>query len=196
MRQFIVLGHEAATDPEFTLKDLPGSAGRLDVLCRCINAAFFLSHDLRRDVRLYLVLQDSYTVRLEGEELQYLNPDEWSTASLLKKALQKKEVNDASEELRSTPGIYIAERGFADVLESVDGTVIQLHEEGDPASQVSAPDDPVFVLSDHQDFTEAESELLAARHAQRASMGPKRLHANHAIVVAHNFLDTNGYQRY
>ena len=26
------------------------------------------------------------------------------------------------------------------------------------------------------------------------SLGPEALHANHAIVVAHNFLDTGGYR--
>ncbi|PSP87349.1 tRNA (pseudouridine(54)-N(1))-methyltransferase TrmY, partial [Halobacteriales archaeon QH_8_68_33] len=34
MRQFIVVGHDAPTTPEFPLDDLAGGAGRLDVLCR------------------------------------------------------------------------------------------------------------------------------------------------------------------
>ncbi|MDY7081623.1 MAG: tRNA (pseudouridine(54)-N(1))-methyltransferase TrmY, partial [Halobacteria archaeon] len=80
MRKFVVLGHTAPTEPDFTLNDLPGSAGRLDVLCRCVNSSFFLSHSLREDVRLYLVLQGEITLRFEGRELQHLNPDERSTA--------------------------------------------------------------------------------------------------------------------
>nr|AAB88387.1 hypothetical protein [Methanococcus maripaludis] len=35
--------------------DLPGSSGRLDLLCRCVNSAFFLSHDMRRDTIFYSV---------------------------------------------------------------------------------------------------------------------------------------------
>jgi tRNA (pseudouridine54-N1)-methyltransferase len=27
----------------------------------------------------------------------------------------------------------------------------------------------------------------------RVSLGPERIHADHAIVVAHNYLDTDGY---
>jgi tRNA pseudouridine-54 N-methylase len=36
---------------------MAGGAGRMDILLRCINSAFFLSHKLRRDVEVYLVLQ-------------------------------------------------------------------------------------------------------------------------------------------
>jgi len=56
MKDFIIIGHKAVTAP-FSLNDLPGTAGRMDILCRCVNAALFLSHDLRRDVRVYLVLK-------------------------------------------------------------------------------------------------------------------------------------------
>ena len=76
MRQFVVSGHDAPTTAEFALDDLAGGAGRLDVLCRCVNAAFFLSHDLREDVRVWLVLGDEFAVRFEGSELRRLNPDE------------------------------------------------------------------------------------------------------------------------
>lgn len=197
MRQFIVLGHEATTDPDFTLKDMPGDAGRLDVLARCVNAAFMLSHGLRDDVRLHLVLQDRYTIRVEGDEVKYLNPDEWSTGSLIKKALQKKEVKDASEELRSTPGIYIREEGFEDVLTRVrDKTIIQLHEDGTSVADAAVPDDPVFVLSDHREFTDSEQRLLEEHADQQICLGPHALHGDHAMVIAHNWLDTDGYSTY
>ncbi len=55
MASFAIVGHLARTDGDFSLNDLPG-AGRMDVLCRCVNASLFLSHDLRRDVDCYLVL--------------------------------------------------------------------------------------------------------------------------------------------
>ncbi|MDD1671564.1 MAG: tRNA (pseudouridine(54)-N(1))-methyltransferase TrmY, partial [Methanomicrobiales archaeon] len=56
MRRFAVIGHLAKTDGTFPLDDLPGSAGRMDLLCRCVQTAFFLSHTLRRDVECYLIL--------------------------------------------------------------------------------------------------------------------------------------------
>ena len=56
MTVFAIVGHIARTDGGYSLNDLPGSGGRMDVICRCVNASFFLSHDLRRDVECYLVL--------------------------------------------------------------------------------------------------------------------------------------------
>jgi len=87
MRRFIVLGHTAPTEPDFDLDDLAGGAGRLDVLARCVNSAFFLSHAIRESVRVYLVLADEVTIKLEGVELRYMNPDERNIAGLLKQAL-------------------------------------------------------------------------------------------------------------
>jgi tRNA (pseudouridine54-N1)-methyltransferase len=86
MRQFLIVGHDAPTTPDFSLKDLPG-AGRLDVLCRYVTAAFVLSHDIRTDVRVRLVLDDTVTVRFEGSDLRRLNPDERSPAALVRTAL-------------------------------------------------------------------------------------------------------------
>ena len=198
MRQFIVLGHDAPTEPDFSLDDLAGGAGRLDVLCRCVNSAFFLSHALREDVRVHLVLRDELTVRFEGAELRHLNPDERSTAALIRGALDAKDEAIGHVAAESSPGVSVSKRGFEPVLDEAasDGTVVQLHEDGDPVVEVEPPEDPVFVLSDHRDFRASEADLLADAADERVRLGPERLHADHAITVAHNYLDTEGFARY
>ncbi|WP_115864109.1 tRNA (pseudouridine(54)-N(1))-methyltransferase TrmY [Halorussus litoreus] len=198
MRQFIVLGHDAPTTPDFSLDDLAGGAGRLDVLCRCVNSAFFLSHDVREDVRVHLVLQDELTVRFEGSELRHLNPDERSTAALIRGALEQQDDAIGHMEVESSPGVHLSKKDFDAVLEEVarESTVVQLHEDGDPVVDVAPPDDPAFVLSDHHDFRASEADLLAEMADQRVRLGPERLHADHAITVAHNYLDTGGFVDY
>jgi len=195
MRQFVVLGHAASTDPDLSLDDLPG-AGRFDVLCRAVTAAFTLSHAIREDVRCFLVLQNRLSIRLEGDELRYLSPDERNVASLLKNALEAAETAVGAQAVESTPGIYAAKRGFEALLDDLDGTVIQLHEDGDPLPDLGLPDTPIFVLSDHEAFTDAEAALLAEHADARISVGPEAIHGNHAITVVHNYLDTDGYTRY
>ena len=196
MREFVISGHDAPLSANFSLDDLAGGAGRLDVLCRCVNSAFFLSHALREDVRVWLVLQDEFAVRFEGSELRNLNPDERSTAALIKNALDAKDGAIGHMAAESSPGVSISRRGFEDVLDEVDGTLIALHEEGEPVVDVEPPANPVFVLSDHRDFTEREADLLTERADARVRLGPERLHADHAITVAHNWLDTDGYTHY
>jgi tRNA (pseudouridine54-N1)-methyltransferase len=198
MRQFIVLGHDAPTTPEFSFDDLAGGAGRLDVLCRCVNSAFFLSHDIREDVRVVLVLGDEIAIRFEGSELRRLNPDERSTAALIRNALDQKAEAIGHMEAESSPGVHLSKRGVEPVLTEAagSGTVVQLHEDGDPVADAEPPENPVFVLSDHRDFTAGESELLAETADERVRLGPELLHADHAITVAHNYLDTDGFRRY
>ncbi|NIB99830.1 tRNA (pseudouridine(54)-N(1))-methyltransferase TrmY [Halobacterium sp. R2-5] len=196
MRQFVVLGHRAPTHPDFSLDDLAGGAGRLDVLCRCVNAALFLSHDIRRDVEVHLVLGDEVTVRVDGSDLRYMNPDERNIAGLLRQALEAKDRAIGHREAESTPGIHVSKRGFEAVLDGLDGTVVELHEDGDPLADVEPPENPVFVLSDHEEFTGAEAALLAERSDRRVRVGPEVLHADHTVTVAHNYLDTDGFTDY
>ncbi|MFB6171680.1 MAG: tRNA (pseudouridine(54)-N(1))-methyltransferase TrmY [Haloarculaceae archaeon] len=198
MRQFLVIGHDAPTEPDFSLDDLAGGAGRLDVLCRCVNSAFFLSHAIREDVRCLLVLGDELTLRFEGRDLRRLNPDERSTAALVRRALEQKREAVGHQEVETTPGVHLSRRGVEPTLRAAadGGTVVHLHEDGTPVIDVDAPDEPVFVLSDHRDFTADERALLADEADVRVRVGPERLHADHAITVAHNYLDTDGFTRY
>lgn len=198
MRQFIVIGHETPTTPDFSLDDIAGGAGRLDVLCRCVTAAFFLSHSLRSDVRCRLVLADSYTVRFEGSELRRLNPDERSTAARIKGALERRDHAIGHMETNPSPGVYLSRVGTETTLTNAaqEGTVIELHEDGQPIGSVDLPSDPVFVLSDHRDFTETETDLLSETATERVRLGPERLHAHQAITVAHHCLDTDGYTQF
>ncbi|SEW22509.1 tRNA (pseudouridine(54)-N(1))-methyltransferase TrmY [Halobacterium jilantaiense] len=196
MRQFVVIGHDAPTTPDFPLDDLPGAAGRLDVLCRCVSAALFRSHGIRDDVAVFLVLGDEVTVRIDAGDLRYMNPDERNVASLLQKALDAKDQAIGHREAESTPGIHVSKRGFEAVLDAVSGTVVELHEDGAPLADVEPPADPTFVLSDHRDFTDEEAALLADASDQRVRVGPEVLHADHTVTVAHNYLDTDGFEVY
>ena len=196
MKQFVVLGHDAPMTPDFPLDDLPGAAGRLDVLCRCVSAALFRSHGIRDDVEVLLVLGDEVTVRVDSRDLQYMSPDERNVAGLLKQALEAKDRAIGHREAESTPGIHVSKRGFEAVLNDVSGTVVELHEDGAPLADVEPPEDPTFVLSDHRDFTDEEADLLADASDRRVRVGPEVLHADHTVTVAHNYLDTDGFEGY
>ena len=192
MRRFLILGHKAAIEPDFTLNDLPGAAGRLDVLCRAIGATLFLSHGIRRDVETSLLLQDRVHVRISGEWVKRLNPDERSTAALIKHALKALVDADGADgtDVRSTPGITAAHRSLSDVLDTfleANASPVVLHEEGEPAESFSFPENPAFVLSDHTEFTEADQIVLA--DYPRISLGTTALHTSQAITITHYLLD-------
>lgn len=193
MRYFVITGHRAATTGDFKLDDITGGAGRMDILCRCVNSSFFLSHNLRRDVDVYLVLQGGdaapKTVRFCGGEMRYLNPDERSTSSLIRNALLKKLPEHG--EVRASPGVYISRMSFDEVLAHLSdkGTFVHLMEDGTDCRDYGFPEDPIFVLGDDRDLTSEEEASLLAYGPDRIRLGPLSLHADHCIIVAHNEMD-------
>ena len=154
MRNFIIVGHRAVTDSNFSLNDLPGSGGRMDILARCINAAFHLSHNIRHEVEVAILLlgpeKPPKTIRFIGSELKYLNPDERSTGALIRNALIKQSTSNSESnidrslkkvttpqsdgfpglELRSSPGVYISNIGLSELIEyySAKSSIIYLKE--------------------------------------------------------------------
>jgi tRNA (pseudouridine54-N1)-methyltransferase len=191
MPTFIIVGHNVRTDDAFTLNDLAGSTGRLDVLLRCVNSAFMLSNDIRRDVDVYLVLlgepNPPKSVHFKGCELKYLNPDERSTGALVQKALAEEVW---SEEVEVAPGVHVSKSGLAEVLGSLEGPRVQLREEGCDIRTSSVSNDDVFVLGGHEDLTSGEEAIIQnGGETLCVSLGPKSLHADHCITIVLNELD-------
>jgi tRNA (pseudouridine54-N1)-methyltransferase len=190
MKEFIIIGHKAVTIP-FSLNDLPGAAGRMDILCRCVNAALFLSHDLRRDVRVYLVLKGGVhpmLIRFDGATVRYLSPDERSAASLIKKALEKGAQGFWTE---SMPGVSIKKGDLGDLLDELNRKITYLREDGADirVKPLDVGSDLLFILGDHMGLTDDEEKIIAAHEHEIVSAGPLSLHADHCIVLLHNEMD-------
>ena len=194
MRVFVVPGHRTITSGDFSLNDLCGATGRLDILLRCINSAFFLSNGIRDEVILYLVLlgypEPPKTLKFLGNELKYLNPDERSTGALVRTALLKKIDNNW---IKSTPGIYISQKKFEDIIkECVSNTneLIYLKETGVNIKDMQLQN-PVVVLGDQYDLTLDEEKVLTELGAKTVSLGPRSLHSDHCITLVNNQMDLN-----
>jgi len=188
MRRYVLLGHKVPLTPDFSLNDIPGTAGRLDVLCRGIGAAFFLSHGIRQDVETTLLLQGEVQITIEGDRVKRMNPDERSTAALIRHALAA--LPDDDGVAQSTPGIRIARRSLDETLDRLyqaEATPVLLHEAGVPIDGFSFPENPAFILSDHLDFT--DDEMRAFEKMPHVSLGSTALHASQCITILNYLLD-------
>ncbi len=192
-RIFLIVGHRVRTDGKFNLNDLCGSTGRLDILLRVINSVFLLSNGLRKDAELFLVLKGPpdppVTIHLIGSELKYLNPDERSTGALIRQALMTQ--RKPGQEIRSTPGIYVSDLDYRDVLVrlSSDRKPVYLHEKGTPIQTTPIPDpgNVFFVLGDQFDLNDDEEVML--QDPIFISLGPNILHTDHCVVLIQNEMD-------
>jgi tRNA (pseudouridine54-N1)-methyltransferase len=199
MRRFVVIGQRATSGPGFTLDNLPASSGRLDVLLRCLRAALLVSHGVRRDTVVYLVLLGGpgapRALRVDGAAVKFLRPDERSLAVLVQKALAAPREGEGFVTVR--PGIAVAEGGLEPVLAEVATATPYVLEEGAAELREAALDagDAVFFLGDHLGFDEATRARLHALGATALGLGPVSVHADDAVVILANELDRRGARR-
>jgi tRNA (pseudouridine54-N1)-methyltransferase len=189
VRRFILVAHDARTSPKFSLDDLPGTGGRMDLVARCATAALLVSHGVRFDTEFLVVLlgppTPPRTVRFVGAEIRSLNPDERSTAALIRKALAE----EGNAERQAHPGVYVSGRSLEGVLAEIRSPIVALEEKGDDLRGAPVPADATFVLSDHLELTPGEDALVRGRTGLAVSVGPIFLQADQVISIVHNELD-------
>lgn len=189
----MIIGQKAKASPDFLLVDIPSTSGRLDVLLRCLRAALLVSHGLRRDTVVYLVLLGDpaapATLRIDGEAAKYMRPDERSLATVIQKALATAYQGTAFTAVR--PGIGIARGGIETVLAELGSALCYVLDESgeDLRDHAPSPEDAVFFLGDHVGFDDATRARLLPLTAAKLSVGPRSLHAEDAIAIVHNELD-------
>lgn len=192
MRRFLVVGHRAVTTPGFSLDDLAGAAGRMDILLSAANAALLLAHDIRRDAEAALLLlgppDPPRLVRIQGHRVRSYQPDLRSNAALLRKALE----HGSRVEREVSPGILASKASFEEALDRLGPSFVLLQEGGPDVRGATLPADATFVLSDSQDLTPAETRAVLDRGAQVVGLGPHAVHTDQAIVLVQNELDRRG----
>uniref|UniRef100_A0A7S4R7K0 Uncharacterized protein n=1 Tax=Ditylum brightwellii TaxID=49249 RepID=A0A7S4R7K0_9STRA len=112
-RNVIVLSHnvsETVADGRFDVNTL--LTGRVDVLARCVNAALWVSHGIRRDTTIFLMLfPQNLTVEIRGEDVKGLNPDERTMALYLQRTLL---VGSSADRKRSHANSTVTEKKDSD----------------------------------------------------------------------------------
>lgn len=196
VRRFVIVGRNAAASDDFSLDDLAGSSGRIDVLLRCVRASLLHSHGLRRDVAVYLVLgggpRAPRVLRFDGATAKYIRPDERSLATLAKKVLGSGSDRATAGFVEVKPGIAVANGGLDVVLPDLVGAMPFVLEEDAPDIR-DCPDldqpDVAFFVGDHLGLDEATRTRLLSMGARRIAVGPTSIHADDAIAVVGNEVD-------
>jgi tRNA (pseudouridine54-N1)-methyltransferase len=198
MREFIILALKARTTPDFKLTELK-DAGRIDLLCRCISNAIFISGGIRRNTIVHCVLTGPRSppklISFWGENLKGLEPDELTIARFIKRALERGTKLRLSEEAKVSLGIRISKRSFESLVkEKARGQLIYLHPEGEDIRRFEFEQNPTFVLGDHIGLPRKTEKLLDRLGARRISLGPIELFTSHCIIIVHNELDRRRFE--
>lgn len=198
-RRFVVIGQKATASPDFSLLDIAGTSGRIDILLRCLRSALLVSHGLRRDTIVYLVLLGGdlapRVLRLDGAHIRFVRPDERQLAILVQKALLRlpdDSPKDAFFEVRA--GLAVATGGLEAVLDDIpdlDRTPVYVLEENarDIRDGELASANVVLFVGDQNGFDEPTRARLVTLRAEPIGVGPVSLHADDAITIVQNEMD-------
>ena len=184
-RNFVIIGHRAHTAADWKLDDLCGGAGRLDVLVRCVTTSLWKSHGIRRDTDVWLILNGPpnppVTVHLSGKNIQYLNPDERSTAALIRNGLIK--FKKEKGPMETSPGITMERIGLKDVLKKLPKPVLLSENGKDEIGEAKT-----FILGDDKNPTDEEMNIL--NDLPSIKLGKDSLLSSACITLMHHLLDT------
>jgi len=168
------------------------------VLLRCVRAALLVSHGVRRDVVVYLVLRGGSraprVLRIAGRDAQFLRPDERNLAFLVKKALSAPAQDGASGFVQVKPGLAVAAGDLECVLADAPGAApyCLAEEGGDLRDELLDAPDSLFFLGDHVGVDVATRARLDALPCRVISVGPVSLHSDDVVTLVVNELDRRG----
>jgi tRNA (pseudouridine54-N1)-methyltransferase len=174
MRQFIIISNTVDTSKPLSLNSLTGY-GRLDVICRCINSAFFLSNEFRKNVILKIFFRkNGIVLEIQGEKVRGINPDERAIAGVLKKIFKG----------HSYEGI----RFYQDTLDNIvkEEKPAMMESRGIYSTQMVKTKE-VFLIGDQLGFPEEEDHLFS--NLEKLSLGVNEYLSSQTITIINYLLD-------
>ena len=193
MRQFVYFSKSAVTSGNALSEGNLMKAGRMDIVIHTIISAFFLSHDIRKDVKMHLVFygMPDPPKHIEIEVKPELTISKKDVANLIRKILYKYRAGEKREVL---PGCSIEKKSFYNVIEELmeqGNEVYILDKKGKDLRDVKISKNCVFVLGDQDGLPEKEFKRLK-KMAIPLSIGQKTYFASHGVAVVNNELDRKG----
>jgi len=201
-RRFAIIGHRVPSSGKIILNDLAGGSGRLDVLCRAINSALFISHGIRDDTHITLHLLGSEfpprRVWICGAELRSMRVEERAIGGMIGKVLAEP-IPPLGQWPSISPGIRHSSGGLAETIVDWQREGVELYTLDADAPRLwdsssvieNQPQDygkVGFFLSDDLPLDAEEERILAANSLSR-SLGDTWLQGHSAITIVHQLLD-------
>jgi tRNA (pseudouridine54-N1)-methyltransferase len=196
VRDIIYYSKKARTSGNFG-DDLM-KAGRIDIACQMVIMSFFISNDIRNNVRLHLIFNGppdppKHLDIFPGKEInQEFSISKKDVAGLLKKMLYKYKQGLKYEVF---PGYYIEKKSLIDVINELTNnnrTVYLLDKKGEDIREVKIEENPIFVIGDHEGIPKDELKRLKKINIKKVSVGSTLYFASQTLTIVQNELDRRG----
>lgn len=189
MREFVYYSKNAVTAGNFIKDDLK-KAGRIDIVCNVVIACFFVSNEIRKDVKLHLLFEGPpnsprHLLFDSSEELPISKKD---VAGLIKRMLYK--CPDGSGLKKIYSGCYVEQKSFEHLTKelAIEGkNIFVLEDCGEDIRKQKFKGNEVYIIGDQEGFPREKSKLI--KRIDKISVGPLVLFASQVFVLIHNEMD-------
>ncbi len=185
MREFILFSNRGRTKGDW--KDLM-AAGRMDIVCHSVIAAFFLSNAIRSDVKLNIILNGppdppKHIEFVYDEDLPISKKD---VGNLIRSTLWKYK---PKKKIKAFPGVFIEKKTLRKLIEEKESDEIYyLDKKGEDISKIKFGENPIFVFGDHEGIPKQEKRFLK-KNATAISIGPNMYFTSQCISFLNIHLD-------
>ncbi len=189
-RSFLLKSATAHTAPDFDLRQVASTSGRLDIISRCIIAAFTGPKGLRTDVRFAAVLEGPphppLTLETSSDQLTELPRDEVKVASSIFNAMSSQSLVN---------GFTLRRGSFEQVVRVLHRSkrrIFYLHEGGKDLESLRdrSFEEIGFILGDQIGLSAESEKLLDSMRVPRISIGPRSYLSSSCIIFINSLLDT------
>ncbi|MFZ5955827.1 MAG: tRNA (pseudouridine(54)-N(1))-methyltransferase TrmY [Nanoarchaeota archaeon] len=197
MREFIYYSKNAVTNGNFDLTNLM-KAGRMDIACNIVIMSFFVSHNMRYDVRLHLIFDGAPDPPKHIEMFPEKNLEsvegkvdisKKDVAGLLKKMLYKYKKGIKNEVF---PGYWIEKKSFSNLIGELSEQGKQIYildKKGEDIRNVKLTGKEVFILGDQDGIPKQELKRIKNLEIKKVSVGPYMYFASQALTILQNEID-------
>jgi tRNA (pseudouridine54-N1)-methyltransferase len=173
------------------IRDVPGTSGRLDVVCRILVSAYRTVPELAPSIRVNAVLggQPNPPLCLEVDKVVPGEfPESELECALILKGLFSRFQTDGEFIDSLWPQFRITARGFQETLQTVveqKKQILYLVETGQPIEQVKLNLDApmVFILGDDQGLPAEHKKEVYTHSVQEVSIGTRSLLGSQVITL-------------
>ena len=191
MRTFVLYSRRGNTDGNFKLNDLIG-AGRMDLVCRCVASALWLSHKAREDARIFVVLngppKPPVTICFQGSEYSTVYVDEQTNANWIRQLLKM----NFGKEWLFVEGTKIARKSFQEVITELDGPKYVLHEKGEFIDNIKFKPKPIIILGDQVGLPRNDESFALRNSGEKISLGKSVYLASSCVSILNWVCDKQG----
>ena len=189
-RTFIVVSPTARTSPDFPLKGIAGSTGRLDVIARSILTILQLDENIRKSIVFKALLMGPpnppIVLEVYGSLVRGIYENEIKVIEAIRKVLAGEHVE----------GFSIEKVSLKKLLENLLNTherVYYLHENGEEILRSIKPAKTIaFILGSHVDIPTEYEVIIDKMNIPRVSLGSISYLTSQCIIIVNWLLDNYG----